>query len=97
METRAIIHPMIGADGLKLRPETLQRTSTEHAPLNALHIAIDDPQTRDEQLDRAVNAIIPTALERRQGILVTKHDPESYTVYVDASVPCGSILEKSLC
>ncbi|WP_422933284.1 hypothetical protein [Sinomonas sp. P47F7] len=71
-------------------------TAKDCSPLCALHVAIDDPRGRDEKLDRAVNAIIPAALERRQGILVTWNSPGKYTVGVDASVPCGSIHEKTL-
>lgn len=87
--------PVTGASGLRLRVETSPGTGTDHSPTRAHPVAIDATLTRDEVLDKAVNAIIPAALEQRQGILVTRHGPGSYTVDVDASVPCGCILERA--
>ena len=53
-------------------------------------IALEDPQSRDEKLNRAISRLIPAALERRQGILVIQRDYGKYTVLVDHEVPCGT-------
>lgn len=66
----------------------------ETAPLR-LDIAVSEAQSRDDRLTDAVNRLIPAALERRYGILVTQHDTVNYTLEVHPSVPCGSIHEKS--
>ena len=60
-----------------------------------LDIAISQAQIRDELLTDAVNRLIPAALERRYGILVTQHDASNYSLEIDPSVPCGTIHEKS--
>jgi hypothetical protein len=63
-------------------------------PLLSLEvITVEDPQSKDEKLARAVNTLIPAALERRQGILVIQRDYGKYTVRVDQEVPCGMIHE----
>jgi hypothetical protein len=56
-------------------------------------ITVEDPQSKDEKLARAVNTLVPAALERRQGILVIQRDYGKYTVRVDQEVPCGMIHE----
>lgn len=52
-------------------------------------VAVEDPATRDERLNHAVAMLIPAALERKQGILVIRHDHGRYTVRLDQEVPCG--------
>ncbi|WP_426997347.1 hypothetical protein [Pseudarthrobacter sp. N5] len=47
-----------------------------------LDIAVSQTQSRDDQLTDAVNQLIPAALERRHGILVTQHDTSKYTLEV---------------
>jgi hypothetical protein len=66
----------------------------ETAPFR-LDVAVSETHSRDDQLADAVNQLIPSALERRHGILVTQHDTANYTLEVHPSVPCGSIHEKS--
>lgn len=56
-------------------------------------IALEDPRSRDEKLNRAINRLIPAALERRQGILVVQRDYGKYTVRLDHEVPCGTARE----
>ena len=47
-----------------------------------------------EGLERAVESLIETAaLNGTCGILVTRHEPGSYTVALDESVPCGQTRE----
>jgi hypothetical protein len=60
-----------------------------------LDITVSKTQSRDDQLTDAVNQLIPAALERRHGILVTQHDTANYTLEVHPSVPCGTIHEKA--
>ena len=54
---------------------------------------VEEPRSKDEKISRAVNSLIPIALERRQGILVIRRDYGKYTVRVDGDVPCGMIHE----
>lgn len=71
-------------------------------PTNLIHplvrhdIVVKDAQDLDQLLDRAVQRIIPAALERRQGILVTQLFPNRYAIEVDEEVPCGVIQEKRI-
>jgi hypothetical protein len=70
--------------------------ASRRCPAPLLSVAVDageDPQSIDNKLSNAVNRLIPAALERRQGILVTQHRVGHYTVEVDADVPCGAIHE----
>ena len=55
-----------------------------------------NPLSRDSALSDAVDLLIPAALERRQGILVTECGRASYLVQVDPTVPCGTIYEKRM-
>ncbi|WP_285251188.1 hypothetical protein [Pseudarthrobacter sp. fls2-241-R2A-168] len=62
-------------------------------PLSLEVIALEDSQSRDEKLNRAISRLIPAALEHRQGILVIQHNYGKYTVRVDHEVPCGTTRE----
>lgn len=64
------------------------------SPLSlSLEVTVEEPGIRDEKLNHAINILIPSALERRQGILVIQRDYGKYTVRVDPEVPCGMTLE----
>ncbi|MGO4238282.1 hypothetical protein [Pseudarthrobacter sp. YAF2] len=63
-------------------------------PIFRLDLVVPNPQDLGQVLDQAVQQMIPTALERRQGILVTHIFPNKYTVEVDQGVPCGLTREK---
>ena len=52
-------------------------------PVSLEVITLEEPQSRDEKLNGAISRLIPTALERRQGILVIQRDYGKYTVRVD--------------
>lgn len=70
----------------------------DHFPSSVLPIsievtAVEEPGSKDEKLNRAVNRLIPAALERRQGILVIQRDYGRYTVLISQEVPCGMIHE----
>lgn len=54
---------------------------------------LEEPQSRDGKLNRAISRLIPTALELRQGILVIQRDYGKYTVRIDPEVPCGTTRE----
>ena len=62
-------------------------------PLSLEVITLEEPQSRDEKLNRAISRLIPAALEHRQGILVIQRDYGKYTVRVDQAVPCGATHE----
>lgn len=62
-------------------------------PLSLEVITLEEPQNRDEKLNRAISRLIPAALARRQGILVIQRDYGNYTVRIDHEVPCGTTLE----
>jgi hypothetical protein len=61
-----------------------------------LEIAVKDPTDLGQLLDHAVQRLIPAALERRQGILVTQASPDKYIVEVDDGVLCGVIQERRI-
>ena len=54
-----------------------------------LEVTVEEPGRRDDELNHAVNMLIPAALERGQGILVVQVDYGRYTVRIDEHVPCG--------
>lgn len=62
-------------------------------PLFRVDVIVNNPQELNMLLDQAVNRLIPTALERRQGILVAQIFPNTYTIEVDETVLCGEIQE----
>ena len=64
------------------------------APLFRVDVTVNAAKDMSQLLDRAVNRLIPTALERNQGILVTHVFPNTYTVEVNETVMCGVIQEK---
>lgn len=59
-------------------------------------VVVNDPQNLDQVLDQAVQRLIPAAIERGHGILVTQVSPTKYTVEVDGGVLCGMTREKRL-
>lgn len=71
--------PMMSGDHLPSQP----------LPLSLEVITVEEPGSRDEKLNHAVNALIPAALNRNPGILVIQRDHGKYTVRVDQEVPCG--------
>jgi len=66
------------------------------APLFRVGVVVNDLQDKGQLLDQAVRRLIPTALERKQGILITQILPNTYTVEVNGSVLCGVIQEKRI-
>lgn len=62
-------------------------------PLSLKVITLEEPQNRDEKLNRGVIRLIPAALARRPGILVIQRDYGNYTVRIDHEVPCGTTRE----
>ncbi|MFP3459943.1 hypothetical protein R5O87_03715 [Arthrobacter globiformis] len=59
-----------------------------------LDIFVDNPENLGLLLDQAVQRLIPAALERRQGILVTQVFPDKYSVEVHEDVICGVVQER---
>jgi hypothetical protein len=72
------------------------QTSTRIHPIFRVDIFVKNPQDVSRLLDQAVQQLIPTALERRQGILVTQIFPSKYTVEVDEGVLCGMVQERRI-
>ena len=53
-------------------------------------VSATDQASMERQLDEAVDAALSQAMyEGRQGILVTQHDPTSFTVDLSDAVPFG--------
>jgi hypothetical protein len=73
----------------------LQSLSQSHSVLR-LDVFVKDAEDLSRLLDQAVQGLIPAALERRQGILVTQVLPNKYTVAVDEGVLCGVIEERRI-
>lgn len=61
-----------------------------------LEIVVENPKDMGQLLDRAVQRLIPAALERRQGILVTQASADRYIVEVNEGVLCGVIQERRI-
>ena len=73
----------------------LQSLSQLHSVFR-LDIFVTDAHDLGRLLDQAVQRVIPAALERRQGILVTQVLPNKYTVAVDEGVLCGVVEERRI-
>ena len=54
-------------------------TTPAVAPLFHIEVTVDDAQDMRQLLDQAIHQLIPTALERKQGILVTQIFPKTPT------------------
>jgi len=74
--------------------DTFLTSASAAAPLLRIDVIIDNPNELGLVLDRAVQKLIPAALERRQGILVSQILPDTYAVEVHETVQCGMIQEK---
>jgi hypothetical protein len=60
------------------------------APDLTLKVTATDRPSMDDQLDEAVATLRTRALsERREGILVTRHGHDSFTVALSGTVPFG--------
>jgi hypothetical protein len=79
------------------RPSNLEnekdRTMTTALDLS-MAVTAKDRASMDHQLDEAVAVAKARAMrERRQGILVTRHAHDSFTVALSDTVPFGTTLE----
>ncbi|MDQ0799382.1 hypothetical protein [Arthrobacter sp. SLBN-112] len=79
LSVTSVAFPLMGGDNFPSRP----------LPLSLEVTTVEEPWRRDEKLCRAVNVLIPFALEHKQGILVIQRDYGKYIVRVDQEVPCG--------
>lgn len=75
------------------RSPVLQPLVQTHSEFR-LAIFVDDPHNLCRLLEQAVQRLIPAALERRQGILVTQVFPRNYTAEVHQDVLCGKVQER---
>jgi len=85
------IYPLPGLGISPMLPPTPAAT-----PLFRVDLIVNDPNELALRLDQAVQQLIPAALERRQGILVTQIMPDTYAVEVHETVLCGVIQEKRI-
>ncbi|MCA4134192.1 hypothetical protein [Arthrobacter sp. M4] len=64
------------------------------AEATSIRLSFERADEVHEGLDRAVETLIETAAESGDcGILVTRHEPGTYTVALDQSVPFGQTHE----
>lgn len=62
-----------------------------------IEVVVSDGRELNGLLDKAVDTLIATALERKKnGILVTRHDGSRYTVELTDEVPYGLTHERSI-
>ncbi len=67
---------------------------SQQAP-EVLQVVAEDPKSLQDDLDRAVEQILATAMPRdRRGVLVTRRSLSLFTVEASNDVPPGTILEK---
>lgn len=66
------------------------------SPLFRVDVIVNNANELSLLLDQAVEQLIPTALERRQGLLVTQVLPDTYAVEVHETVLCRVIQEKRI-
>lgn len=78
--------------GLEISP--MPPTIPAATPLFRIDVFVNNPNELSLLLEQAVQHLIPAALERRQGILVTQILPDTYSVEVHETVLCGVIQEK---
>lgn len=64
-------------------------------PVQPLSIKVIDRDNMELELDKAVSELREQAvMERRCGILVTRHGADSFTVALNEDVPFGLTMEK---
>jgi hypothetical protein len=80
----------------EMSPMLQLQTMPGTVPLFRVDVIVNNPHELSLRLDQAVQQLIPTALERRQGILVTQILPNTYTIEVHETVLCGVIQEKRI-
>jgi hypothetical protein len=80
--------------GLDISP--MLPTIPAASPPFRVDVIVNTPNELSLLLDQAVQQVIPAALERRQGILVTQIFPNTYTIEVNETVLCGVIKEKRI-
>lgn len=80
--------------GLEISP--VPRTIRATTPTFRVDVTVKNPNELILLLDEALQQLIPTALERRQGILVTQLLPDTYSVEVNEAVLFGVIQEKRI-
>jgi hypothetical protein len=80
--------------GLEISPAP--RTTRATTQPFRVDVMVTNPNELILLLDQAVQQLIPIALERRQGILVTQLLPDTYSVEVNEGVLFGMIQEKRI-
>jgi hypothetical protein len=66
----------------------------DHSSENSITLTIRRRSELEHRLDTAVGNLLGNARRRKQGMLVTRISPETFTVSVSDEVPYGMTLEK---
>ncbi|HEY8700138.1 MAG TPA: hypothetical protein VIM08_04100 [Arthrobacter sp.] len=66
----------------------------QQRPNFSLELTAEDPKAIDRDLNAAVEIALQHAMHSRQGILVTQHGYNNYTVALSREVPPGEIREQ---
>lgn len=69
-------------------------TAMNYSSENSITLTIQRRSELELQLDNAVGKLLQKAKLRRQGMLVTRSSPETFTVSLSEKVPYGTTMEK---
>lgn len=61
---------------------------------NSITLTIQRRAELEQRLDDAVGKLLKNAKMRKQGMLVTRSSPETFTVSLSEKVPYGTTMEK---
>lgn len=65
-----------------------------HSSENSITLTIQRRAELEHRLDNAVCKLLNNAKLRKQGMLVTRSSPETFTVSLSEKVPYGTTMEK---
>ena len=65
-----------------------------HSSENSITLTVDRRSELEDRLDTAVGNLLNNAKRRKQGMLVTRSSPETFTVSLSDRVPYGMTMEK---
>lgn len=66
----------------------------DYSSENSITLTIQRRSELEHRLDNAVGKLLKNAKLRRQGMLVTRSSPETFTVSLSERVPYGTTMEK---
>jgi len=65
-----------------------------HSSENSITLTVHRRSELEHRLDSAVGKLLKNAKQRKQGMLVTRSSPETFTVSLSERVPYGMTMEK---